>query len=129
MIAALTTEASDDCVGAGPVSTYRKTQLSTPVHTTTQHNTTPTTHRKYYDLAAYEASKAREEREKAAAKAATRQGTRKATEQADEQEFHNRRVEERKKEQEKRVREAMDALRWVYCRSAGFVAGRLGVDL
>lgn len=29
------------------------------------------------------------------------------------QELHRRRVEERKREQEKRVREAMDALRWV----------------
>ncbi|GBF97152.1 hypothetical protein Rsub_10339 [Raphidocelis subcapitata] len=74
-------------------------------------NTGSLPHRRYYDLAAYELSKAQEAAKTAAVKASARAGTRKAAEEGDEQELHRRRVEERQREQEKRVREAMEALR------------------
>ena len=74
-------------------------------------NTGSLPHRKYYDLAAYEAARRKEAAAAAAAKAAAKAGTRKAAEASDEQELHRRRVEERRREQEKRVKEAMDALR------------------
>lgn len=74
-------------------------------------NTGTLPHRKYYDLAAYEMSKLKEEQEKAAARMAAKQGTRKAAELNDEQELHRRRIEEQRKEKEKRLKEAMEALR------------------
>jgi 23S rRNA G2069 N7-methylase RlmK/C1962 C5-methylase RlmI len=83
-------------------------------------NTGGLPHRKYYDLDAYEASKARKEHEKAAARAAARAGTRKAAEQSDEQELHRRRVEERRREQEQRVRDAMEAMRCVFAEGGFF---------
>lgn len=67
--------------------------------------------RKYYDLAAYEMALAKEQADKAAKRAAAKQGTRKAAELGDEKELTRRRQEEAKREQDKRVREAMNALR------------------
>jgi hypothetical protein len=91
-----------------PTSTTAPARLNHPTHP----HPRPHYPRKYYDLAAYEMAQAKKEADRAAAKAAAKAGTRKAAELNDEQELHRRRVEEQKREQEKRIRDAMEALRW-----------------